>query len=154
MLLQPEVAQNLARQLVVAQIGFEAQPLVGFHGVGALILQFVGAQLVQQADAAPFLMLVDQQAAAFVGDRLQRQFKLRAAIAAQAVEDVAGQALRNGCAPAAAADRRQIAHLQHHRFFHAIRPDGLRIRRSESVRTGLENPLRQLCAAGARKECA
>ena len=93
-LARPKESQNLPGQLVVAQIRLETQPLVGFHGIGALILQFVGAQLVKQADSAAFLMLVDQQPAAFVGDPLERQFKLRAAIAAQAMEDIAGQALR------------------------------------------------------------
>ena len=90
---EPEVAQHFAGQLVAAQVGLEAERLVGFHGIGALVLEFVGAQLVQQPDAAPFLVLVDEQAAALLGDALERQFQLRAAVAAQAVEDVSGEAL-------------------------------------------------------------
>ena len=34
----------------MAHIGLEAQALVGLHGVRAVVLQFVGAQLVEQAD--------------------------------------------------------------------------------------------------------
>ena len=41
---------GLAGQLVVAQVGLEAQALVDLHGVRAVVLQFVGAQLVEQAD--------------------------------------------------------------------------------------------------------
>ena len=70
----------------------------------------------------PFLVLVDQQAAAFAGDALERDLELRAAIAAQAVEHVAGQALRMD-----AHQRRgspaEIAHLQHHGFFDAAIAD-------------------------------
>ena len=84
-----------------------------------MVLQFVGAQLVQQTDAAALLVLVDDEPPAFLGDLFQGQLELCAAVAAQAVENVAGEALGMD---AHQGRRRalQIAHLQHHRFFDAI----------------------------------
>ncbi|MNQ60504.1 hypothetical protein D3C85_747860 [compost metagenome] len=77
---------------VVALVGAEAQALVGFHRIGAAILQLVGADLVQQADAATFLAQVEQYATAGVGDGAQGGFELEAAIATQAEQRVAGEA--------------------------------------------------------------
>ena len=70
----------------------KAQALVGFNGVGTAILQFVGADLVQQANATAFLTQVQQHAAAFTGDGLQRGFKLRTAVATLAEQGIARQA--------------------------------------------------------------
>jgi hypothetical protein len=62
-------------------------------------------------------MLVNEQTTGFRGDQVQRQLELRAAIASQAVKDVAGEALGMD------ADQRrrtrrgsQIAHLQDYGF--------------------------------------
>src|SRR5204863_3884706 len=52
----PEVLQDLDADAVVALIRLEAEPLVGFDGVEPLLLQLVGANLVGEADAAPFLV--------------------------------------------------------------------------------------------------
>ena len=102
-------------------VGLEAQLLVGFDRVEALVLQFVGLELGQEADAASFLLLVDQHASAGLGDHLQRHLELLLAIAAQRPEDVAGQALRVD-----AHQRRlrvQVPHYQRHRGFQAaLRP--------------------------------
>src|SRR5262249_41087234 len=54
----------------------------------------VGLQLGHQADAAPFLILIDHESAAFLGDRLHGELKLAAAIATQRAEHFAGEALR------------------------------------------------------------
>ncbi len=78
----------------MAQIRFKPQAFVRFDGVGASVLQLVSAEFVEQADAAALLMLIDQQAAACFGDQVERELQLRAAIAAQAVKDIAGEALR------------------------------------------------------------
>ena len=86
--------QDLHADAVVALVGLEAEPLVGLDGVEPLVLQLVGADLVGQADAAPFLVQVQQHAAALLGDPLHRRVELRAAVAARRVEDVAGQAAR------------------------------------------------------------
>ena len=116
-----EVAQNGAGKLVAAQVGIEAQALVGLHRIGAAVLQFIGAQLIQQADAAAFLVLVDEQAAAFGGDGFESDFELGVAIAPQAVEHVARQALGVD-----AHQRRRtgshIAHAKHNRVLGAV-PD-------------------------------
>ena len=106
----------------------EAEALVGFDRVEAGVLQFVGLQLGHQADAASFLLLVDQDAGAFVADHRQRKFELLAAIAAQGMEDVAGQALGMD-----AHQRRRGLHVAHHQsngFFHAdCRPAGCSARK-------------------------
>ncbi len=78
---------------VVALVGGKAQALVGFHGIGAGVLQLVGADLVEQADAAALLAQVEPStAAALGGDGRQRRFQLGAAVAAQAEQRIAGQA--------------------------------------------------------------
>ena len=90
---QPEVDQDLRADAVVAQVDRQAELEVGVDRVQALVLEVVGAQLVQQADPAALLGEVEQDAGALALDHRQRRLELLAAIAAQRVEDVAGQAL-------------------------------------------------------------
>ena len=90
---QAEVAEDLGADPVVAQVGGQAELEVGLDRVGAFLLQLVGAQLVQQADPAPLLGEVEEDAAALALDHRERRFQLFAAVAAHAVEDVAGEAL-------------------------------------------------------------
>ena len=90
---QPEVDEDLRADAVVAQVDRQAELEVRVDGVEALVLQVVGAQLVQQADPAALLGEVEQDAAALVLDHRERRLELLAAVAAQRVEDVAGQAL-------------------------------------------------------------
>ena len=80
-------------QVVAAQVGTEAEMLVGLDRVVTLILQVVGADLVEQADAAAFLAQVEQHATAFVGNALERFLQLVAAIAAHREQCIASQAL-------------------------------------------------------------
>ena len=61
--------------------------------VQARLLQLVRLELVQQADAAALLRHVQEHARIFLGQPLERLLELLAAVAAQRVEDVAGQAL-------------------------------------------------------------
>src|SRR5687767_5815622 len=89
-----EVAKDLHADAVVALIGLEAETLVRFHRVEPLILQLVGADLVREPDAPPFLVQVQQHASALVGDAAHSDVELWTAIAARRVEDVAGQAPR------------------------------------------------------------
>ena len=77
---------------VVADVGGEAELRVRFDRVVPLLLQLVGFELVDQADAAPFLQQIEQHAALLGGDELEGALELRAAVAARGVEDVAGQA--------------------------------------------------------------
>ena len=65
--LEPEVPQDLSRQQIAPQIGIEPEALIGLYGVGALVLQLVGAQLVHQTDSAAFLQFINYSAAAFGG---------------------------------------------------------------------------------------
>ena len=88
-----ELFQHRLAMAVAALVGLEAEFMIGLHRVGAGILQPVGADLVDQADAAPFLAHVKHDAAPFRGDAAQRALELGAAVAALAEQRVAGQAL-------------------------------------------------------------
>ena len=57
---QPEIREDLIADCIVARVGREAELGVGLDGVEALLLELVGAQLVEQADAASFLSHVEQ----------------------------------------------------------------------------------------------
>ena len=89
---QVEVTQDVAGHLVVPQVSFKAEFDVGLHGVEAVVLQFVGAEFVEQADAAAFLVLINDQSTTFGGDQVESEFELGTAIAAQAMKHVAGEA--------------------------------------------------------------
>ena len=93
MLGQAEVDQDLGADAVVAQVGGEPELQVRVDGVEALLLELVGAQLVQQADPAALLGEVQQDARALALDHRHRRLELLAAVAAQRVEDVTGEAL-------------------------------------------------------------
>ncbi len=90
-----QVGQDLGADVVRARVDGQAELEVGLHGVAALILQTVRVHLARQPHAAPLVATqVDHHAAAFGGHPTKRGFELRAAIAAQRAEDVAGRALR------------------------------------------------------------
>jgi len=88
-----EMAEDGSGELVVAEVAFEAELFVGFDGVGAQILELVGAEFVHEADAAAFLEFVDDDAASGGSDFGEGDFELSAAVAAEAVENVSGEAL-------------------------------------------------------------
>src|SRR5439155_1953967 len=88
-----EVAQDLGADAVVPEVFLEAELEVGLDGVASLVLERVGTDLVGEADAAPLLVEVDDDAAAGHRDLLERLAELVAAVAALGAEDVAGQAL-------------------------------------------------------------
>jgi len=90
---EAELLEDGGGQLEVTAVGLEAELEIGFDGVEALILQFVGAELGHEADAATFLLLVEQNAGAFFGDAGEREMELVVAVAAEGVEDIAGGAL-------------------------------------------------------------
>ena len=91
--LHAEVLQDLNAQRVVAMVGFEAQFVIRCHRVVAGVLKLVGHQLVHQADAAPFLQVVDQDAGSGFGNRFLRHGQLGAAVATAGSEDIARQTL-------------------------------------------------------------
>ena len=78
----------------LAAVGFVAKFEIRLDGVASVILQFIGAELRHQADAAAFLQLIHQHAAACFADGCKGEFQLGAAIAADGSEDVASEALR------------------------------------------------------------
>ena len=65
---QAQVLEQLDADAVVARVGLVAQGQVGFDRVEPLILQLVGLDLFDQADAAAFLRQIDQHAGAFLAD--------------------------------------------------------------------------------------
>ena len=65
--------------------------MVGFDGVIALILQRIGADLIQQADVTSFLTMVEQNTASFFSDMRKRRFQLKATITTQTEQRIAGQ---------------------------------------------------------------
>ena len=91
--LNPEVAADCGGEPVIAGVYFEAQSLVCFDGIGTFVLQLIGAEFVDDANAPPFFHFVDNEAAANFANRLEGHFQLLPAIATQAVEDIAGKAL-------------------------------------------------------------
>src|SRR5437868_1452247 len=92
--LQTKIEKNLRANAVVAQVGLEAESFVRFHRIDSLILELVRLELVEETDPAPFLVKVDDDAFAFLGDHFHRRVELPAAVATQGMEDVAGEALR------------------------------------------------------------
>src|SRR3546814_8668524 len=74
-------------------INGKAESNSGVDGVETLVLQRIGAQLVDKADAASLLTEVQEYAPACLGDLMQRLMKLRTAIAFERSQNVAGQTL-------------------------------------------------------------
>ncbi len=109
------VPQDPCRQLEFPAIRLEAQLQIRFHGIQPLILQFVGAQLRHQPNAAPLLLLVDQNARTRICDLLQRQLQLQPTVAAQRMKHIAGHALRMN--PHQRRRSMNVAHHQRHSFF-------------------------------------
>src|SRR5580704_3250043 len=86
--------QRLGGKFVVTSVVGEAEAAVGFHGIETGILQFVCLQLVNQSDSAALLRQVQQYTGRLFGDLTQREFQLRAAVAALRGKNVPGKALR------------------------------------------------------------
>ena len=84
--------QHGSRHLEVTLVHPEAQRVVGIQGVQPRILPPVGAQLVGDADAPPFLRQVQHDAAAVLRQPLHRAAQLIAAVTAQAAKEIARQA--------------------------------------------------------------
>jgi hypothetical protein len=112
--LQLQASKHVRGRPVVPLVVPEAKRHVRLDRVVAEILELVRLHLVQQADPAPFLSHVEQDAAAERGDELKRRRKLRPAVAAPRAERVPRQALgvhpdRNlGLAVRVALDERQM----------------------------------------------
>src|ERR671937_806024 len=90
---QAEVGEDLIADPVVAHVGLEPELEVRFDRVEPVLLQLVRAQLVQQSDPAALLRHVQKNTTLLGRDLRQRLLELLAAVAAQRVEHVAGEAL-------------------------------------------------------------
>ena len=88
---EPEAAQHRRGGGVYPLVGTEAELLVRVDGIESVILQLVGAQLVDQADAAAFLRQVEQHAPAGRLNFRDSAAQLIATVAAKATEQVAGK---------------------------------------------------------------
>ena len=91
---QAEVEQDLRADSVIPKIGLEPELLVRFDGIRAGVLKLVRLELVEQTDAATFLIEIHDHAPALFGDHLHRGVQLPAAVASQRMEHVASEALR------------------------------------------------------------
>ena len=91
--LHTQIAEDLGADVVLPEISGKAQGQVGLQGVHALILEGVGLQLVQQADAPALLPHVEEYAPALPFNLGHGGGQLLAAVAPQGAEAVAGEAL-------------------------------------------------------------
>ena len=104
-----EISENLCAGHVLAKVGSEAELEIRFDGVIAFVLQGIGADLIDEADAAAFLTQVDEDAPTFFGDLAHGCGELLAAVAAERSEAVAGEAFGVN----AAEDGRSVIDLPH-----------------------------------------
>ena len=85
--------EDFAGKREIAVVGFESEPLVGFDGVQACVLQLVRLKFGHEANAAALLLLVNENAHSFFGDHGKGKLELLAAVAAQRMKNVPGEAL-------------------------------------------------------------
>src|SRR5690606_40421548 len=81
-----QVLEDLGADAVLPEIGGETQGVVGLHRIQPLILEGVGPDLVEKADAPAFLAHVDEDAPALPLDVLEGRFQLGPAVAPEAPE--------------------------------------------------------------------
>jgi len=87
-----KVTQDAGGNAVIALIGLMTEMDIGLHRIHPLILEIVGLHLFNQADAAPLLPQVNEDAGVDTPQVLQGMSELIPAIAATRTEDIAGQA--------------------------------------------------------------
>ena len=104
-----EISKDLCAGHVLAKVGSEAKFEIRFYGVIAFVLQGIGADLIDEADAAAFLTQVDEDAPTFFGDLAHGCGELLSAVAAQRAEAVTGKTFRVDTAE----DRRSVIDLPH-----------------------------------------
>src|ERR1035437_6022307 len=88
---EPEIDENLVADPPLPLVRAEAELQVGLDRVVAALLQLVGLELVEQADAASLLRHVEENSTLLLRDAGERVVELLAAVAAKRVEGVAGQ---------------------------------------------------------------
>mmetsp|Transcript_114 Transcript_114/g.332 ORF Transcript_114/g.332 Transcript_114/m.332 type:complete len:271 (-) Transcript_114:415-1227(-) len=88
---ESKLLQDVRAQPKIPFIILKPQPMIGLHRIKTLILERIGAHLVGQPNASPFLTEVEQDACALGPHLGQRPAQLRAAIAFQTAHHVAGK---------------------------------------------------------------
>ena len=88
-----EVGENLGSEAIIAQVHGETEALIGFHGVEALLLQFVGTDFWSKANATALLSHVKEHSGAFFFDALHGLVELGSTVAATGGEDIPREAL-------------------------------------------------------------
>ena len=91
--LDAQVAEDLSPHSVVAQIGSKAKAFIGFHRVEAGVLQGVGLELVDQANAPALLAQIHHHPNAGGFDHAQGSLQLGPAVAAQRTKGISCEAL-------------------------------------------------------------
>src|SRR5215470_851915 len=113
---QTEIVENLRALTVLAQINFQAKQFVSLNCISAFILQRIGADLVQNADATPFLLLINDGSEALFLNQLHSLMQLPAAITFGRGEYVTSQTLRVNSHESRHI-RPQLSFEQHYKFF-------------------------------------
>ncbi|CWO97868.1 Uncharacterised protein [Neisseria meningitidis] len=80
------------RQTEIAGIDGQPECQIGFNRIHTLVLQMIGADFVNQPDAASFLTQIDDDAAPLCLYRPHGRFKLRSAVAFSREQRIARQA--------------------------------------------------------------
>ena len=119
----PERFQGLRGKGVVSRIGRESEPAICFHRVETLVLQFIGLQFIDQANAAAFLREIEHNTGRFFRDLPERKLELCAAVAPLRRENVAGETLRVDANQRRLGCGGNIAHSEDNTLLH-IRPIG------------------------------
>jgi len=89
-----EEPKDFYRKRIIAQVHWVSKPKVGFNCVEPLILKLIGAEFLNQADTATFLMLVDKHSSTLLRDCAQSKMKLLITVTSHGVENLSGHALR------------------------------------------------------------
>ena len=80
--------QDFGSHAIVAFVSLESQAEVGIHRVHSFFLQFVGAHLVHQSDAASLLLQIYDYPFSFLLDHLHGLVQLGATVTACRAQDV------------------------------------------------------------------
>ncbi len=85
----PQVLEDQGGHMIIAFIGLMPQQEIGIYRVVACVLEVIGAQFVQKADAATFLAQVDKDSTFGGGNAMESLVQLLTAVAAERAEDIA-----------------------------------------------------------------
>jgi hypothetical protein len=90
---QAERFQRFRSKFIFAVVGREAELPIGFDGIESLVLELIGFNFVDQADAAALLRQIEHDTRRFFRNFPQGKLELRAAVTPLRSEDVSGEAL-------------------------------------------------------------